>query len=157
MYGSLTVAITIKKQNMSKLDLVLVALAPGGGYRYAPVQVQKLIFLIDREIPTLVGGPHFNFTAYHYGPFDKHVYHALDELARAGHVDVDDEFSRRRTYALTPEGLNSGMTTLNNLHENAQAYIRSASNFVRNHSFSELVSAIYKAYPEMQANSVFQH
>ena len=49
------------------------------------------------------------------------------------------------------------MTTLDNLHENAQAYIRSASNFVRNHSFSKLVSAIYKAYPEMQANSVFQH
>ena len=35
-------------------------------------------------------------------------------------------------------------------------YIKRASEFVRSLSFSDLVSAVYKAYPEMKANSVFR-
>jgi hypothetical protein len=43
------------------------------------------------------------------------------------------------------------------MDKKAIAYIRQASEFVRSLSFTQLVSAIYKAYPEMRENSVFQH
>jgi hypothetical protein len=47
-------------------------------------KVQKLLFLIDREIPRLVGGPHFNFQSYDFGPFDRDVYDTLEALAAQG-------------------------------------------------------------------------
>lgn len=142
---------------MDRSSIILAALAPGGGYRYSPVQVQKLMFLIDREIPNLVGGPHFAFRAYHYGPFDKRVYHSLDDLAQRGYVHIDDENSRRRTYTLTPEGVDAANAAFEGLNAQAQDFITRSSAFVRAHTFSQLVAAIYKAYPEMRENSVFQH
>jgi hypothetical protein len=42
------------------------------------------------------------------------------------------------------------------MDEQARDYIDRESIFVRSLSFPELVAAIYKAYPEMRANSVFQ-
>jgi hypothetical protein len=69
---------------MTRDELVLAAMAPGGGYRYTPVQVQRLLFLIDRQIPEHVGGPHFHFIPYHCGPFDGAVYNELDLLAATG-------------------------------------------------------------------------
>ena len=68
---------------MERSELVLAALAAGGkNASYSPVQVQKLLFLVDREGEKLVGGKHFNFVPYDYGPFDREVY---DELARILH------------------------------------------------------------------------
>jgi uncharacterized protein len=47
---------------MDRQDLVLAALAAAGGNAtFAPVQIQKFFFLIDREGAHLFGGPHFNF------------------------------------------------------------------------------------------------
>lgn len=67
---------------MYRQDLVLAALAAAGeNAAFAPVQVQKFFFLIDREGAHLFGGPHFHFTPYDYGPFDSAVYEALDLLA----------------------------------------------------------------------------
>ena len=44
--------------------------------------VQKLLFLLDREAAEIVGGPHFRFVPYNYGPFDKGVYVAGHVKAR---------------------------------------------------------------------------
>ena len=65
---------------MTKREVVLAALAPAQGKQHSPVQVQKLLFLLDREASELLGGPHFNFVPYNYGPFDKEVYQVLNEL-----------------------------------------------------------------------------
>lgn len=137
--------------------MILAAMSPAGGGQYSPVQIQKLLFLIDRELSDLVGGQHFAFQPYHYGPYDKRVYLMLEELAAQGHVTIGVHLVGCRSYALTPEGLESGRDTLENLESRAQNFIKRASNFARENTFSDLVSAIYKAYPEMQENSVFQH
>jgi len=140
---------------MKKDDLILAAMAPGGGYPYTPVQAQKLLFLIDWQIPEQVGGPHFNFEPYHYGPFDRNVYLHLDQLAARGLVAID--YTRApRTFTLTPDGLARGATCLLALPAPIQDFINRTSAFVRTQSFSSLVSAIYKAFPEMRENSVFQ-
>ena len=136
-------------------ELVLAAMAPGGGYRYTPVQVQKLLFLIDRQIPEQVNGPHFHFEPYHYGPFDRNVYQKLDVLAERCLVMIDRAFSPR-TFALTSEGVAQGSVILKSLAEPTQDFIARTSSFVQTQNFSSLVSAIYKAFPEMRENSVFQ-
>lgn len=140
---------------MNREQFVLAAMAPGGGYPHSPVQVQKLLFLLDRQIPGEVGGPHFRFEPYHYGPFDSAVYKVLEQLAARGLVLIDAA-SSPRTFALTAEGVTLGNHALATLSAPAQDFIARTSNFVRVHGFSSLVSAIYKAFPEMRVNSVFQ-
>jgi uncharacterized protein len=140
---------------MTRDELVLAAMAPGGGYRYTPVQVQKLLFLIDRQIPERVDGPHFHFVPYHYGPFDGGVYHELDLLSARGLATIDPT-STPRTFTLTPDGVAAGNRALGLLAAATQDFFIRTSAFVRAQSFSSLVSAIYKAFPEMRQNSVFQ-
>jgi uncharacterized protein len=140
-----------KRQN-----IVLAGLAPARGAGHSPVQVQKLFFLLDREIPTYIGGPLFDFKAYNYGPFDKRVYAELDALAVDGHVELIPK-GKWHEYRLTSAGQAIGDSVLVQLPKVPRDYIETASAFVRSLSFPALVSAIYKAYPDMRANSIFQH
>ena len=140
---------------MTPTEIVLAALAPAGGEPHSPVQVQKLLFLLDREAAGLVGGPHFDFKPYNYGPFDAAVYRVLDTLDHEGLVVTVRSDGWRRTYALTPKGQTQGDNFLEALPEPAREYIPRASKFVRDLTFSKLVSSIYKAYPDMRENSVF--
>jgi len=140
---------------VSREDVVLAALSPAGGVPHTPVQVQKLLFLVDRNISTLLGGPKFAFKPLHYGPFDRQVYASLEGLAQQGLVEITRGWNWPE-YRLTPAGQARAAGVLADLDEPARDYIDRASTFVRSLPFPELVAAIYKAYPEMRANSVFQ-
>ena len=140
---------------MTKSEVVLAALAPAQGKQHSPVQVQKLLFLLDREASQLVDGSHFNFEPYNYGPFDKAVYQVLDELDEDELVTIRSG-GWQRTYALTPTGQNEGDRLLGELSDSAKDYIRRVSAFVLKLNFLQLVSAIYKAYPDMQKNSILR-
>jgi hypothetical protein len=140
---------------MRRDEFILAAMVPGGGYSYTPVQMQKLLFLIDRQIPEHTGGPHFHFEPYHYGPFDRLVYLELDHLAAQGLVAIDYT-SAPRSFALTAAGATTGEAALRTLPDRTQDFFRRTCEFVRTQSFSSLVSAIYKAFPDMKVNSVFQ-
>lgn len=141
---------------MDRRNFVLAALSVANGAIYTPVQVQKLFFLIDREIPKLVSGPHFAFEPYNYGPFDQEVYRELEALETDGYVELVPQ-STWSSYRLTDKGQARGEKYLAKLDKKASSYICQASEFVRSLSFTQLVSAIYKAYPKMRENSVFQH
>ena len=142
---------------MTQDEIILAAMAASEGEVHTPVQIQKLLFLLDRKIPDRIGGPLFNFVAYDYGPFDKEIYTLLDRLSRSGLVDVISERGIPwRKYRLTPAGQRQGECTLKGLEEEIAAYIRRLSEFVRSLSFTDLLSTIYKAFPDMSINSVFK-
>lgn len=141
---------------MTRNDLVLTALVPAKGAPYQPAQVQKLFFLIDQNISEYIEGPHFNFEPRGYGPFDQDVCEELRELAAEGHVDICPE-KTWTTYRLTPEGQRQGEEFLASLPKSIHDYIESISSFIHNLSFTQLVSAVYRAYPEMRVNGVFQN
>ncbi len=145
-----------RTNKLSQEDMALAALAPAGGAPHSPVQVQKLLFLIDRNLSSLLGGPSFDFQPYHYGPFDRDVYTTLEDLAKQGLVEITQGQGNWRDYRLTAEGQRRAAQVIDGLEERAQRYVQRVSAFVRSLSFPELVSAIYKAYPEMRARSVFQ-
>lgn len=141
---------------MNDREIVLAALAAGGrGVGFSPIQVQKILFLIDREAVKYVGGPHFNFVAYDYGPFDRAVYDVLDDLAKEGLVEVRN-LGRLREYVLTNKGYEYGLAELNGLSDRGAAYVRRLVDWVRSLTFRQLVAAIYRRYPKMQANSLFR-
>lgn len=140
---------------MNRKEIILAGLSTGNCDLYTPVQVQKLFFLLDRNIAQKTGGPHFNFEAYNYGPFDKAVYTTLEELAKDGDVEIVSQ-NRWLSYKLSTAGQSKGQDLLSHLPPEIHTYIKEVSEFVRRLSFAELVTAIYSAYPEMRVNSVFQ-
>jgi uncharacterized protein len=141
---------------MERDDLLLAALAAAGeNAPFTPVQVQKLFFLLDREASHLVDGPHFHFTPYDYGPFDRAVYDGLESLAQRNLAHVQST-GRYRVYALSQPGFQRGTAALNALSAPARTYIANVTNWVRQLSFEQLVASIYNRYPEMKANSVFR-
>jgi uncharacterized protein len=137
-------------------ELVLATLASSPEGEYSPVQVQKLFFLIDRNVAHLLGGPLFDFQPYNYGPFDPAVYKVLEALASEGAIQLIPDRTWKN-YALTALGRQRGEAVLRNQPEKVRDYFSRVSEFVRKLTFTQLVSAIYKAYPEMRANSVFQN
>lgn len=140
---------------MEKEKFMLAVMSLAGNRSLSPVQVQKLFFLLDREISNSINGPYFDFQPYDYGPFDKEVYTKLGELENKELVDVIAPINSVRRYRLTTEGKEIGDKTFKELPENAQEYITKAVDFVSSLSFVDLVSAIYHKYPEMKVNSVF--
>jgi hypothetical protein len=145
------------EQKYSKGDIVLAALAAANGAEHSPVQIQKILFLIDKKIATDLGGPFFDFIPYDYGPFDRAIYDVLDELASKGFVEVIAYPDLRwRKYRVNLAGQKTGEEILTLLPPKVSDYIARLSEFVRSLSFAQLVSVIYNAYPEMKANSVFR-
>lgn len=58
---------------MQRQDAVLAVLAAADGSSYSPAQLQKALFLIDRNLPDLIDGPaKFEFRPYDYA-FDRQV------------------------------------------------------------------------------------
>ena len=142
---------------MTRSEFVLAVLSTANRHSFTPVQLQKMFFILDREIHDEIDGPLFAFEPYHYGPFDHEVYRELETLQNEEEVDCDKSLgSNYRTYATTEVGQERGEQLLKSLDESTQAYIAQVSEFVRDCSFAELVSVIYKEYPDMKENSVFQ-
>ncbi len=141
---------------MNREEYVLAVLSLlGSGTSLSPAQTQKLFFILDREIPTKINGPRFNFVPYDYGPFDADVYSEIENLANEGLAKIDNGFSYR-TYGLLDEGVEEGQRLANRLSLETRQYIADVGSFVRKCTFQELVSAIYKQYPEMKEKSVFR-
>ncbi len=141
---------------LDRRDVVLGALAAAGeNVTFSPAQVQKLVFLIDRNAAQHFGGPHFSFRPYDYGPFDSAVYDQLTELSFEGKVDVTGT-GRYRLYSLTSQGFQEGSRVLAGMAPEIAEYLRNLATWVRSLSFQQLVSAIYQAYPDMKVNSIFR-
>lgn len=141
---------------MNRRDLVLAVLGAAEGGAYSPAQLQKALFLVTQKLPDVVSdGASFSFAPYDYGPFDKGVYQAADQLAVRGLCGVTQSSSGYRKYAATDKGQGEAQQILTSLPENERNYIREVSRWVRSLSFPQLVKSIYKAYPEMRKNSIF--
>jgi uncharacterized protein len=141
---------------MEKRKLLLASLAAGAGHKHTPVQIQKLLFILEQNVSADLGGSTFDFKPYDYGPFDATVYEELRSLETDG-LAVSSATQRGwKKYELTHEGVVLGESVLTTLAPGTSTYIRKVSEFVRSLSFTDLVSAVYKAYPEMKANSVFR-
>lgn len=141
---------------MNRREAVLAVLAAADGNGYGPAQLQKALFLISRNFPDVFdGGGGFDFKPYDYGPFDKRVYDAADELASQGLCQVTRLSNGYRTYRATEDGREAGEHVLAGLQVGERSYIHEVSRWVRSLSFAQLVKSIYEAYPETRANSIF--
>ena len=141
---------------MNRQDVLLAALAASQGRPYSPVQIQKTMFLISKNIPKVFSnGTVYKFSPYDYGPFDSDVYVDAEKLEKDGLVEII-KGGRWKNYAATDEGLKKGKEVLNLMKPERKTYIKEVSKWVRGQDFAQLVNAIYEQYPDMKANSIFK-
>ena len=142
---------------MTRDQFVLASMAIVDRKSLSPVQVQKFFFLLDKNIASDVEGPHFDFQPYDYGPFDKDVYTTLDEMREEGLVEI--VYGRHddiRKYRLSDKGYRTAQTALTEFSAAARKYAQDVVEWITPLTFVQIVSAIYRAYPEMKTKSVFQ-
>lgn len=140
---------------MERMDIMLAALASGAHEEFSPVQLQKMMFLIDKNAGPALGGPFFNFQPYDYGPFDAGVYNQFSILSGLEMAEANGDGKSRR-YRLNDEGRARAQEVLGKLSPEVRDYFKNVAEFVQRLSFTALVSSIYKQYPEMKVNSVFR-
>jgi hypothetical protein len=140
---------------MEKEKLILACLAAASGSSYDPAQIQKLVFLYqERGLPQGETKP-FRFKPYNFGPFDPSVYFTLDRLSEKGLVDImGSPLSKQRSYRLSPAGVGSAEIAAQEVP--SYDYLKQLSDWVKKQSFTSLIAAVYKAFPEMKVNSVFR-
>ena len=139
-------------------QVLLVVLSLADGNPLTPVQVQKSLFLADRKARGAFRGTSvYNFQPYDYGPFDRQVYVDAQTLSYRGFVEIGtDPRGGWNTYAATDEGVRAGREFMAELAEEQRSMLSRIVKIVRSLSFTELVSAIYRSYPEMRVRSVFR-
>ena len=146
---------------MKKKDFVLAVMALFPDQSFTPVQVQKLFFLIDEKLPGCTdcpeGVPYFQFEPHDYGPFDRKLYDVLADLHQDGYVNlIGNHWNPRRAYGITSAGIETGNHLVNTIPTAPREYIHELGSWIFSVSFTQLISTIYQAFPEMKVNSVFK-
>ncbi len=143
------------KRNLE--DIVAAAFAAAGpSAAFDPIRIQKLLFLIDREVSERIGGPFFRFRPYHYGPFDRTIYDVIGKLVAAGDARGESSGPYPR-YLLSEAGHRRGTAVLASFPEAISDYFGRAARWVRLIPYRRMLAAIYQRYPDMAVNSVVRH
>lgn len=124
-----------------------------------PVQLQKSIFLLSRNLTSaqLQCADFYKFEPYDYGPFCSEVYSDAKRLEVEGLLLIRVPASPRfNHYEATEQGVLRARELKAHLDGETAAYLDTAVQFTQALSFTQLVTSIYKAYPDMKINSVFR-
>jgi hypothetical protein len=137
-------------------DWLLVAIAAGGAKGLTPVQLQKAMFLLGKEMPDVVGDNFYTFDKYNYGPFSRQVYRDADTFVSDALVVAKPHGSQPWSdYLITPDGLRRAEEIKARAPKAAVRYVVNVVAWAQSLSFPQLVRAIYRKYPEYRENSVF--
>lgn len=143
---------------MKPSDWTLLVIAAGRA-PLQPVQLQKALFLLGRNLPLKVlrTDTFYDFYAYDYGPFSTAVYSDAEWLATEGLVAISQPPEARfKRFQATEKGTARADELRREIGESTRSYLDRVVAWVQSISFNDLVSAIYAKYPDMRANSVFQ-
>jgi len=142
---------------LKKDDWLVLALAAAEGKPLSPVQLQKTLFLLQKELPWAVGGEFYTFRPYNYGPFDSAIYADATTLAAQNLVAVENIPGQRWSgYAITIHGRERANALSKQISSQALSYLQSLTKWVQSVSFRDLLKAVYSKYPEYAVNSVFR-
>jgi uncharacterized protein len=142
---------------MERRDWTLLVLDKAGPTGLSPIQLQKTLFLVGKNLGDEVGADYYEFVPYNYGPFDARVYQDAEYLMVHGFAQMVQMSGRRWSYyTITSLGHGVAYHMIEaELSERADQYLTKVVAWVQSLSFSQLLTAIYKAYPEYKAKSVF--
>lgn len=143
---------------MRSRDWTLLVLSAAEGRSLSPVQLQKAVFLLGQVLRS--GSPDiefYGFVPYYFGPFCAQIYADARELAGEGLAFITPSRAGGWVeYGATQEGLARGEELRSKVAPDILEQLKRIVDWVRSHSFAEIVTAIYERYPEYRANSIFR-
>jgi len=126
-------------------------------HKLTPIQMQKALFLIGKNLPKFVGRRFYEFEPHNYGPFSVDIYRDLEELCDEGLVGVRAVPAREwNEYEATLPGLRIASEALDRFPVAARSYIERVVTWTRRTSLAQLLGTIYRTYPEYAVRSVFR-
>jgi hypothetical protein len=147
----------IKMSDTSRADWLFLALDEAGEKGLSSVQLQKVMFLLGARRKQDVGKGFYHFVPYSYGPFSVDIYTDADSLALRGAIAVDVSHGRSlRRYALTKDGQHRAASARKHVAKAGSEYLAEVVPWAQGLSFTDLLRAVYAAYPKMAVNSVFR-
>lgn len=143
---------------MNRSDWVLLILSSAGERGLTPVQLQKVVFLLQKNLDTKNrAGLEYNFKPYHYGPFDAQIYTDVETLSARGLVSPKKRVgSSWSSYHITERGSEQAQGLSARLSHGAYSYVGELVAWVQAKSFQTLIASIYKKYPEYKVRSIFR-
>jgi uncharacterized protein YwgA len=145
----------MNKKDIERKDWVLLTLATEEEQTFTPIQLQKSVFLIGKELD--INKNFFDFEPYDYGPFDVDVYRDAEELQKDNLVYITyPEHLRWNVYSITQKGIERAKEIAEKLDINEESAINNQVNWVLEKNFRELVNSIYKEYPKFAENSILR-
>lgn len=143
----------------SRQEILLVFLGAGGGQELDPIRIMKGLFVFGREAPQEWFPPeaHYEFEPYLYGPCSFQIYADLDQLVALGHAQHRRAPGRSwKYYSLTRKGARFAKRIARAMHPDAIKYLQAIREVMSTLSFRQLLTQIYRRYPEYAVNSVFK-
>ena len=141
---------------MTRKDWTLIAICAAKEKGLSPVQLQKSLFLLGREMKKQVGANFYKFAPYHYGPFDRTVYDDASSLAEEGFVMITRRPGENwNRYIITTAGCDRAAVLRGAAPQDAVEYLERVVSWALRQTFQGLVREIYERYPDMKVNSVF--
>ncbi len=133
-------------------QVILAALAAGGDKaKLDPVQLQHLLFLIDKTASEWVDGPHFEFTPSPIGPFDPSVKASILKLCSEGCLATETG-SKGLLLTLTSQGREKGSVVLKRLDASVGLYLSELHAWARARRFGQRLSDIQSRFPDAVTN-----
>jgi hypothetical protein len=125
-----------------------------------PVRIMKGLFLFSQAVKEgkLPPTETFEFEPMDYGPCSLDVYRELENLVAEGFVrpePVPGETWKR--YCITEAGLNSAQQNQEPGEKPLVLFLQKIRHWCDGQSFTTLLQAVYRAYPDFAVNSVLPH
>ncbi len=143
---------------MTAKDWTLMVIAAGKGKALQPVHLQKVLFLSGKLLTDEQKAvDHFyRFAPYDYGPFCATAYIDAQVLETEELIQIEHRPYSYREYSITEKGMEQAEVLRNNLKPEISSYLDKLVGWVTSLSFNQLVSWIYRNYPDTKVNSVFK-
>lgn len=138
---------------IQRKDILLSIIIAAKGEPISPVQLQKIAFLVGQQFKNELPKDYYTFVPYDYGPFCRQIYSDAVALENDGYVQIEPSPQHtRRQYRAT---FSSRDASLSHIPSGLMQYIEEAVEWALRLTFRELVSSIYRHYPDYGVNSIF--
>ena len=137
-------------------DWTLLSIAFSRARPLTPVQLQKVLFLLGKQMPAEVGPTFYTFDAYDYGPFCRQVYVDAEELRDEGLISmVTNPRGDWSDYAASQAGIKNASDLAKLAPPKVVDHLAKLVTWVSKQTFLQLVKWVYANYPQYKKNSIF--
>jgi hypothetical protein len=146
--------------SMGRRDWNLLVLSSAYGDLLTPAQLQKILFLLGKNLPeSVLSCDFYQFEPGAYGPFDATVFTDTQSLVAEGLARIFSSAPGSGSYGLftvTHAGMERARKLGTALPEGVQDYVSKVVRWACDQSFPSLIRSIYRLYPETALYGVFQ-